>query len=120
MRKSGLPIGSKHKSRGFQQNSSAGEDAKYVDCLLQAGLLVRHRMGAVEVMRLTAPGAGSVVCCISTSMVLVNTWFHSLSLILVLQEAHFSLCTKPVFPAAFQPTENTEGMTPVKAVSRTI
>lgn len=64
MRKSGLPIGSKHKSRGFQQESSAGEDAKYVDCLLQAGLLVRHRMGAVEVMRLTAPGAGSVMASV--------------------------------------------------------
>lgn len=72
MRRSSLPVGGSHKAsratgglKGAEGGSlGAGSDAgaaQYVDCLLQAGFLVRHQMGAVEVMRLTAPGAGSVV-----------------------------------------------------------
>lgn len=78
--KSALPFGRARKNRplsrkvsgsrgspdvatdvGPSGTSTGAGAAQFVDCLLQAGLLVRHQMGAVEVMRLTAPGAGSVV-----------------------------------------------------------
>jgi hypothetical protein len=46
---------------GSGGSMSAGGAVDYLKSLLQLGLLVRHKLGAVEVMRLTAPGAGSVV-----------------------------------------------------------